>query len=88
MGTTQKKIWLSGLSLALIPLIIWVFTGMEIFTKTKILIEKEDELFGTKYLEWHETFILGLDYTAAIILSILLITFLTNLFFKPKKVKT
>lgn len=85
MSTTRKKIWLTGIWISLIPIFIWFFSGREIFTKTKILIEKEDELFGNTYLEWQETFILGLDYAAAIAAGILLLTFLTTLFIKQKK---
>jgi len=35
-------------------------------TKTQVLIEKKDELFGTNYKEWKDQFIWGLDLTGAI----------------------
>lgn len=85
MIITRKKIWLIGIWFSIIPIFIWFFSGREIFTKTKILIEKEDELFGNTYLEWQETFILGLDYTGAFSAGILLLTFLITLFIKQKK---
>lgn len=85
MIITHKKIWLTGIWISLIPVFIWLFSGREIFTKTKILIEKEDELFGNTFLEWKETFILGLDYTAAFTVGTLLLTFLTTLFIKQKR---
>lgn len=85
MIITHKKIWLTGIWISLIPVFIWLFSGREIFTKTKILIEKEDELFGNTFLEWQETFILGLDYTAAFTVGTLLLTFLTTLFIKQKR---
>lgn len=62
----QKRTFVIGLSLIIIVLLIWAAFGMEIFTKTQVIVEKTDELFGTTYKEFEDKFILGLDYTAAI----------------------
>ncbi len=45
-----------------IALIVWIAYGANIFTKTKVLVEKKDELFGTTYKEWQDKLVLGLDY--------------------------
>jgi nitrate/nitrite transporter NarK len=62
----QKRTLYIGLSLIIITLIIWIAFGMEIFTKTQVIVEKTDDLFGTTYKEFEDNFILGLDYSAAI----------------------
>jgi len=62
----QKRTIYIGLSLIIISLIVWIAFGMEIFTKSQVIVEKTDELFGTTYKEFEDKFILGLDYTAAI----------------------
>lgn len=70
----QKRTFVLGLSLIIIVLLIWVAFGMEIFTKTQVLVEKTDELFGTTYKEFEDKFILGLDYTIAISAFLAVIT--------------
>lgn len=73
-NSKQKRTLVIGLSLIVIVLLIWAAFGMEIFTKTQVLVEKTDELFGTTYKEFEDKFILGLDYTAAISALIAVIT--------------
>lgn len=73
-NSKQKRTLVIGLSLIVIVLIIWAAFGMEIFTKTQVMVEKTDELFGTTYKEFEDKFILGLDYTAAISALIAVIT--------------
>lgn len=68
----QKRVLFIGLLLSLAALIIWFGFGAEIFTKTKVLVEKKDDLLGTTYKEWKDQFILGLDYTLGIIGFVLL----------------
>jgi hypothetical protein len=41
-------------------IMIWLSSGGEIFTKTRVLIEKKDELFGTAYKQWQDKFVFGL----------------------------
>lgn len=69
----QKRTVLVSILLIIIALIIWQIFGGEIFTKTEVLIKKYDELLGTSYKEWQEKFILGLDYTLAIIAVIVFV---------------
>ena len=60
-------------------LLVWIGFGGEIFTKTKVLVEIQDEIFGTTK-EWKDQFVLGLDYTLAFsgitVLLALVFTFL------------
>ena len=58
--TTNLLIWLFVI---LVAFIAWFSFGGEVFTKTQILVEKQDELLGTSYQEWKDQFVLGLDYT-------------------------
>jgi hypothetical protein len=83
MNEKQKSVLLVGISLIVGFFAVWIFTGGEIFSKSQILIEKVDPLFGTTYKEWQDKFILGLDYTAAAsaivtVISIILIYLLKN----------
>lgn len=74
LNKNQKKTIFIGLLLIVVAFIIWLVFGGEIFTKTRVLVEKQDELFGTTYKEWQDKFILGLDYTLGIISLIILST--------------
>lgn len=85
-NTTQKKAFVIGVMIIIAALIVWAGFGGEIFTKTQILVEKQDELFGTTYKEWKDQFILGLDYTLGFSGIVALITALT-IFFKRDKNK-
>lgn len=65
LNQKQKRSVYIGLSLIFVAIIVWILFGMEVFTKTQVIVEKTDELFGTTYKELEDRFILGLDYTAA-----------------------
>ncbi|PJA96516.1 MAG: hypothetical protein CO129_06100 [Ignavibacteriales bacterium CG_4_9_14_3_um_filter_34_10] len=66
INTKQKRVLLTGLLISIAAIIIWLSFGAEIFTKTKVLVETKDEIFGdTK--EWKDHFVLGLDYTLGFI---------------------
>ncbi|MFZ2325074.1 MAG: hypothetical protein WAV89_15440 [Ignavibacteriaceae bacterium] len=78
----QKRILVIGLLLSLAALIIWLGFGAEIFTKTQVLVEKKDDLFGTNYKEWKEQFVLGLDYTLGFIGAVFVLN--TFLIWKTK----
>ncbi|MFZ1518719.1 MAG: hypothetical protein WAU11_08085 [Ignavibacteriaceae bacterium] len=82
----QKRTLYIGLSLIIVILIVWISFGMEIFTKTQVIVEKTDELFGTTYKEFEDKFILGLDYTAAISTFIGLVTGIVVFFQRKLKV--
>jgi H+/Cl- antiporter ClcA len=62
----QKRIFFIGLLFIAAAILVWVGFGAEIFTKTQVLVEKQDELLGTSYKEWEDQFVLGLDYTVGI----------------------
>lgn len=83
LNKQQKRTIFIGLALIIVALIVWVGYGMEVFTKTQVIVEKTDELFGTTYKEFEDKFILGLDYTAAISFFIALVTGIV-LFFQRK----
>jgi hypothetical protein len=78
INNNQKKTLIIWLIITTAALIIWIGLGGEIFTKTQIMIEKQDELMGTSIKEWKNQFVLGLDYTTGFIgiLSAIIITFL------------
>lgn len=73
LNKVQKKTLFTGLLLITAALLIWIGFGGEVFTKTQILIEKQDELFGVTYKEWKDQFVLGLDYTLGFIGAIALV---------------
>lgn len=66
MNKKQKTVLLMGIIIIAVSLIIWLFYGGEIFTKTEVLVEKRDELFNSTYTEWEDKFIWGLDLSLAI----------------------
>ena len=74
--------------------IIWQASGGDIFTKTQVLIEKKDQLFGTTYKELQDKFVFGLfpsgfslnlELLAVTSLSGLVVVVSTILFFIFKK---
>jgi hypothetical protein len=84
MNKKQKKTIIIGLIIIAAAVIIWLFSGGEIFTKTQILIEKKDELFGTTYKEWQNKFIWGLDLTLIISGVTVLVSGILFFIFKKK----
>jgi len=68
MNSRQKNIVILTLSIILLSFLIWFFFGGEIFTKTQILIETKDELFGWTEKKWEDKFVWGLDLSLLIIL--------------------
>lgn len=87
LNQKQKMSLYIGLFLIFAVLMVWMGFGMEIFTKTQVLVEKTDELFGTTYKEFENKFILGLDYTAAFSFAVFVITFIVSFFQRTKKAK-
>lgn len=85
LNIKQKKVLLIWLLLSLAALIIWFAFGGEVFTKTKVLVEKQDDFLGTTYKEWEDKFILGLDYTLGFIGILFVIT--TSLLWKMRTKK-
>ena len=62
LNKKQKTTLYYGLAVVVLLFIVWFIYGMEIFTKTEVLVEVEDEIFGTTK-EWKDQFIWGLDLT-------------------------
>lgn len=60
MNKYQKRTIIIGGIIIAAVVIVWLASGGEIFTKTQVLIEKKDALFGTTYKELQDKFILGL----------------------------
>lgn len=66
MNEKQKKTLYLVLLAFIVSLLFWCFSGGEILTKTEVLVEKTDELFGTTYQEWENKFVWGLDLSLGI----------------------
>ncbi len=66
MNRKQKAALIGGMTVVLLALVLWLLNGSEFFTKTQVLIDKKDELFGTTYKEWKNTLIPGLDFILAV----------------------
>ena len=74
-----------ALSLIAIALVVWIAYGANIFTKTKVLVERKDELFGTTYKEWQNKLVLGLDYISVFIGAVVVIAGVFLFKFKSHK---
>jgi hypothetical protein len=69
---TKRNSAITLLIVSLAILIYWWATSGSILTLTKVAVEKKDELFGTTYIEWQDGFKLGLEYTTAAVLPMLI----------------
>ncbi|NNG26156.1 MAG: hypothetical protein HKM87_01410 [Ignavibacteriaceae bacterium] len=85
MNNKQKTTLIIGLVLIASALVVWLAHGAEIFTKTQVLVEKYDELFGYTYEEWVDKIIIGLDYAGSFSAVVALITGILLFIFKDKK---
>ena len=86
MNKRQKRTIIIGLIIIAAAVIVWLVSGGAIFTKTQVLIEKKDALFGTTYKEWQNKFIWGLDYTLYATGATVFICGIMFLVFRKKKV--
>ena len=86
MNKKQKTTIIAGLLVIVIAFAVWLFYGGELFTKTQVLIEKKDELFGTTYKEWKDQFIWGLDYTLYVTGATVFVCGILFFVFRKKKV--
>lgn len=66
MNKKQKIVLISTFTIAAASLIIWLAYGTEFFTKTQVLVEQKDELFGWTEKKWVDKFVWGLDLSAII----------------------
>jgi len=87
LNKKQKRTILIGLLVIAAAIVVWIGFGAEIFTKTQVIVEKKDELFGTTYKEFEDRFILGLDYTGAFSFAVFAITLVLTYFQRTKKIK-
>ena len=85
MNKKQKIVLVIGAVLIFSALILWLAHGGEIFTKTQVLIEMQDDLFGTTYNEWEDRIIIGLDYTGGFSGIVAVISAVLFFFFRTKK---
>ncbi len=61
MNKKQKIVLIISLSFIIISFVLWIVNGGEIFTKTQVMIETKDELFGWTERKWVDKFVWGLD---------------------------
>ncbi len=73
LNKRQKQIRLTAVIIIALAFIIWLIYGGEIFTKTQVLVEINDEIFGPRK-EWQNQFIWGLDLTVLISVLVVVIT--------------
>jgi TRAP-type C4-dicarboxylate transport system permease small subunit len=85
LNKNQKRVRIVSLLLIVAVILTWLYYGAEIFTKTEVLVEVNDDLYGT-VKEWKDQFILGLDYTLGIIGGIIAIGITLILLLRTKKI--
>ncbi len=74
MNKKQKIVLYIATLIIIITFIIWLINGGEIFTKTQILVETKNELFGWTEKKWLNRFIWGLDLSLLISIITILIS--------------
>ena len=84
MNRKQKYIIYIGLTIIILSLAAWQVFGGDIYTKTQVLVETEDELFGTTR-EFVDQFVWGLDLSAVISGVTVLISGILLFLFRTKK---
>ena len=85
MNKKQKIVLVVGAVLIFSALILWLAHGGDIFTKTQVLVEVQDDLFGTTYNEWEDKVVVGLDYAGGFSAMIVVISAVLFFFFRTKK---
>lgn len=66
MNKKQKIVIYIVAAIILSSFIVWLIYGGEIFTKTQIIVESKDELFGWTERKWVNKFVWGLDLSLLI----------------------
>lgn len=66
MNRKQRIILSAAIIVVTVSFVVWIIYGGELFTKTQILVEQKDELFGWTEKKWVDKFVWGFDLTAAI----------------------
>ncbi len=85
MNKKQKIVLVVGAVLIFSALILWLAHGGDIFTKTQVLVEVQDDLFGTTYKQWEDKIVIGLDYAGGFSAIVAVITGVLFFFFRTKK---
>ena len=85
MNKKQKIVLVVGAVLIFSALILWLAHGGDIFTKTQVLVEVQDDLFGTTYNEWEDKIVIGLDYAGGFSAMVAVISGVLFFFFRTKK---
>lgn len=66
MNKKQKTVLILTLTIITASIIVWFAYGTEFFTKTQVLVEQKDELFGWTEKKWVDKFVWGLDLSVVI----------------------
>ena len=85
LNKNQKIVRTISLLLIIVALATWLGYGGDILTKTEVLVETNDDLYGT-VKEWKNQFVLGLDYTLGIIGGIVAVSMAAIYLLRTKKV--
>ena len=85
MNKKQKTVLVVGAVLIFSALLLWIAHGGDIFTKTQVLVEVQDDLFGTTYNEWEDRIVIGLDYAGGFSAVVAVISAVLFFFFRTKK---
>ena len=85
MNKKQKIVLVVGAVLIFSALILWLAHGGDIFTKTQVLVEVQDDLFGTTYKQWEDKIVIGLDYAGGFSGIVAVISAVLFFFFRTKK---
>ncbi len=85
MNKKQKTVLITASLIVLALLIIWLAYGRETFTKTQVLVEKKDELFGWTEKQWVNKFVWGLDLSLLISIITFVVSAALIFVFRSKK---
>ena len=85
MNKKQKIVFVVGAVLIFSALLLWLAHGGDIFTKTQVLVEVQDDLFGTTYNEWQDKIVIGLDYAGGFSALVAVISGVLFFFLRTKK---
>ena len=86
MNKKQKSVLIDGLIIISILLLFRFISGSAYFSKTRVLVDKQDELSGSTYKEWKNNFIPGFDLTLVVsFITLLRLLILTYIFRNKNK---
>ena len=88
MNKKQKITVYAGILIIITAFVIWLSYGHVVFTQTRVLVQKKDELFGTSYNVWEHKFIWGLDLTLVITAIDIIIAGILFYLFRSKRKET